>query len=31
MKVLKMINLEYNFTDDDWYELKEILDEYEIF
>jgi len=27
----KMINLEYNFTDDDWYELKEILDEYEIF
>ena len=30
MKVLKMINLEYNFTDD-WYELKEILDEYEIF
>lgn len=27
----KTINLDYNFTDDDWYELKEILDEYEVF
>lgn len=27
----KMIKLEYNFSDDDWFELKDILDEYEIF
>lgn len=27
----KTINLDYNFSDDDWYELKEILDEYEVF
>ena len=27
----KMIKLEYNFSDDDWFELKDILDEFEIF
>ena len=27
----KMLKLEYNFSDDDWFELKDILDEYEIF
>ncbi|HHL0370959.1 TPA: hypothetical protein ACQZ5B_003114, partial [Listeria monocytogenes] len=27
----KMVNLENQFDDDDWYELKDILDEYEIY
>lgn len=27
----KTINFEYNFSDDDWFELKDILDEYEVY
>lgn len=27
----KMMKLEYHFNDDDWFELKDILDEYEIY
>ena len=27
----KMVKLEYHFNDDDWFELKDILDEYEIY
>ena len=27
----KMMKLEYHFDDDDWFELKDILDEYEIY
>lgn len=27
----RMVNLKYHFKDDDWFELKDILDEYEIY
>ncbi|MEB9507364.1 hypothetical protein P4J13_25900, partial [Bacillus anthracis] len=27
----KLVNLDNQFDDDDWYELKDILDEYEIY
>lgn len=27
----RMVNLKYHFKDDDWFDLKDILDEYEIY